>query len=450
MVSNYPDSRVGGSGYLFAPEEIFYARRSTPGYDWKDISPRIGVAYDLFGTGRTAIKGFANRYVGLGASGLNTIQGALTALGTDRRRWTDANGDFMVQGDATNPAANGEIGPRTNGRFAQAIYPRRFDADYVNGWGTRPGTNWEFSGSVQHELRRGMSANVAYFHRIFRTFEVVENTAVTPADYDPYCVTTPVDTRLPGGGGQQLCGFFDLKPNKVGITDPLLTSDSNYGRQKETWRGMDFTLDARLTNGLLVQGGISTGKSTSDTCAFNEHPNVSWVSTLGADLAAGQGGAYSLTGAEARISTTMCELETPFLTQAKLLGSYTLPWGGIRVSGTLSNYPGPVILANAVFSSAQVAESLGRPLTGASAVTLGIVRPHALYGERRNQVDLRFARGFRVGATRIEGLVDFFNLLNENAVTIVNVIYGTTGANWQQPLSILPARLLKFGVQVYF
>ena len=146
----------------------------------------------------------------------------------------------------------------------------------------------------------------------------------------------------------------------------------------------------------------------------------------------------------------MCELETPFLTQAKVLGSYTLPWGGIRVSGTLTNYPGPVILANAVFSSAQVAASLGRPLTGASAVTLGIVRPHTLYGERRNQVDLRFARGVRVGATRIEGLVDFFNLLNENAVTIVNVIYGTTGANWQQPLSILPSRLVKFGVQVYF
>src|SRR5947209_13711723 len=48
---------------------------------------------------------------------------------------------------------------RSNGRFAEAIYPRRFDADYVNGWGTRPGTNWEFSGSIQHEVRRGMSAN---------------------------------------------------------------------------------------------------------------------------------------------------------------------------------------------------------------------------------------------------------------------------------------------------
>ena len=31
--------------------------------NWKDISPRVGVAYDLFGNGKTAIKASASRYV---------------------------------------------------------------------------------------------------------------------------------------------------------------------------------------------------------------------------------------------------------------------------------------------------------------------------------------------------------------------------------------------------
>ncbi len=29
--------------------------------NWKDLSPRIGAAYDLFGNGKTAIKGGINR-----------------------------------------------------------------------------------------------------------------------------------------------------------------------------------------------------------------------------------------------------------------------------------------------------------------------------------------------------------------------------------------------------
>src|SRR5207249_1574183 len=74
--------------------------------EWKDVEPRAGFAYDLFGTGKTAVKASIGRYV--------LQQGALTNPGRTntsmRRTWTDPNGDYIILGDPLNPAANGELG----------------------------------------------------------------------------------------------------------------------------------------------------------------------------------------------------------------------------------------------------------------------------------------------------------------------------------------------------
>ena len=63
--------------------------------------------------------------------------------------------------------------------------------------------NWEFSGSVQHELMPRMSINAAYFRRIYGNFTVTDSVLVGPSDYQSYCVTAPADARLPGAGGER-------------------------------------------------------------------------------------------------------------------------------------------------------------------------------------------------------------------------------------------------------
>ena len=35
----------------------------TPNADWKDVTPRVGAAYDVFGNGKTAVKASLNKYV---------------------------------------------------------------------------------------------------------------------------------------------------------------------------------------------------------------------------------------------------------------------------------------------------------------------------------------------------------------------------------------------------
>jgi hypothetical protein len=59
---------------------------------------------------------------------------------------------------------------------------------------------------MQHQLRTGLGVSVGYFRTWYGGFLVTDNLAVKPSDYDEYCVTAPVESRLPNSG-KQLCGL---------------------------------------------------------------------------------------------------------------------------------------------------------------------------------------------------------------------------------------------------
>jgi hypothetical protein len=149
-----------------------------------------------------------------------------------------------------------------------------------------------------------------------------------------------------------------------------------------------------------------------------------------------------------------CHTETPYLTQLKFLGAYTMPWD-TQISATFQSVPGPQITASATFTNPQIAPSLGRALSSASTATVELVEPGTLYAGRMNQLDLRVTKIFHVGRSRLQGMVDFYNALNSNAVLFQSTVYGATvgaktGAAWQVPQAILPGRIVKFGVQMNF
>src|SRR5207302_756817 len=83
---------------------------------------------------------------------------------------------------------------------------------------------------------------------------------------------------------------------------------------------------------------------------------------------------------------------------------------------------------NYVATNAVIAPSLGRNLsTGANGtVTVNIAQPGTVYPNRASQLDLRLSKTFTVGHTRIQPLVDFFNVMNGNPVFQYNAAYGTT------------------------
>lgn len=437
-----------GYGAVDLPATRWMGPRQFPAGDvlnWTDVSPRLSAAYNLFGTGKTALKGSLSRYVlQQGIDFTSAVNPVLASNNTTTRVWTDSNNDFLVQGDPLNPAANGELGISSNRNFGRTVFTTRYDPRLTEGFQVRP-YNWEVSGGVQHELMPLVSVSAMYYRRWFGNFNATENQAYTAGQFTPYCITAPRDARLPGGGGNPICGLFDIDPAlaPVGAVNNVGNPAGVYGDVRENWQGGDVIVNARL-RGAVLQGGLSTGKTTVDMCSiWQSMPHVTVNSSLQATGSLAAGGA-------GRVGD-FCHQETPFLTQLKFLGSYALP-AGFQVSGTFQSIPGDTLFANYVATNAVILPSLGRNLSSGAGgtVTLNIVPPGSLYLDRMNQFDVRASRDFRVSGTRVRAMIDFYNVFNNNTVLTVNPSYGTNGVTWRVPQVIMPGRLIKFAAQLNF
>jgi hypothetical protein len=255
---------------------------------------------------------------------------------------------------------------------------------------------------------------------------------VTAADYTTYSITAPSDARLPGGGGNTVSGMVDLNPNRVGQVDNYVTFAENFGKQTEHWNGVDITLNARPGQGILLQGGVSTGRTSFNNCEVRAKlPELA----IGAPFTVNTGSPY-------------CDITEKMRTQMKLLGTYTVPKIDVLFPSTIQSLPGPLVPGNFVALNGLIQPSLGRPLSGgAQNATVNLVEPGTMYGERLNQLDLRFAKVLRFGRTKSAINFDLYNSLNANAITSQN---NTFGSSWQTPLSILDARLFKISAQFDF
>jgi hypothetical protein len=421
-------------------------------YSMKDLTPRIGAAYDLFGTGRTALKVAVNKY--LYAPGPLTGNPATTIISSASRAWSDGKlggsfgpgdprtGNFVPDCDLTNPAANGECGPLPR-TFGQALSATTYDPASYSGWGVRQ-YNWEFSGSVQHELVRQVSIDVGYFRRIFGNFTVTYNRALPASAYDPYSVTAPVNPRLDSNSGQVISGLYDLNPAFTvgGIpTDIYQTLADSIGKEYSHWNGVDINVQARMAR-LNVSGGLSTGRTAIDNCDIVEKLIV--VNTA---ISNSGGTASSSAGGYVNFGTgpLYCHQVSNFLTQVKGFAAYTFP-ADVQLAATFQSIPGQPLAANVTYQSAQVAQSLGRPLSTAPNVSVNVIPPGTVYGDRLNQLDLRLGKTFRVQRYRLNASVDLYNVLNSDAVLNENSAYLV----WRRPLSVVRPRFVKFSAQFNF
>jgi len=427
---------IGGQAFLTTP--LSYGR--TDGVNYKDISPRGGVAWDVRGDGKTAVKVNVGRYEDP-ASNLNnnySISNPLARIATTATRtWTDSGGtvagvtgiagDNIPQCNFTSNLASGECLATTATTFGtNGLTAANLDPALLNGWGIRP-NDWQVGVSVQRQLAPRMSVELGYFKRWLQNFTATDNLSVTSADFDSFSIAAPADSRLPGGGGYNVGTLYNVVASKFGQTSNNVTDAGNFGKQYSSYNGFLVNFSARAMKGLTLQGGVNTGRTITDNCDIRAAlPELQPVN------------AY-------------CHNDPGFITKGNVIASYIIPRVDVLIASTFRTDQGAPLQANWNAPTATVVNpALRRTISGgATTLAVNILEPGAQWGDRVNELDFRFGKILRFGRMRMNAGIDVYNILNQAAILTYNQTF-VPGGTWLAPTSVLSPRFFKVSAQIDF
>jgi len=439
---------------------------------YNDITTRVGAAWDVFGTGRTALKVNLGKYLQAATNQTQyTInnpaldgrngRGGPRFQSSSSRSWTDRNGNFVPDCDLLNSSAQNSqfltgttpnlafdptldsCGAWNNLNFGDVNNPLAINPDVLHGWGVRP-YDWLFGVNVQQEILPRVSLEAGYNRRWFGNFFVTDNRSVAPSDYDPWSFLAPTDPRLPNGGGYTIQQYNITPAAQSRPPTNYYTFETDFGDARtQYWHGVDINVTARPRNGFSLQAGTNTGRGVMDRC-----------------------------DTQAKIDSPdprNCKVTEKWLTDFRGLASYTVPKIDVLVSAIIrfqttatgfftsgESNPGSngtSLSATYPVPNSVVLASLGRlptngQLTGTTNVNL--LETGQMYPDQIRVVDMRLAKVLRFGHTRTDIGMDAYNVFNTNVGTTFNTNYGAEGATWLRPTAIYTPRFLRFNVTFNF
>jgi hypothetical protein len=316
----YVPAQVGGT---YAGQKG-YCTPDTDGVSYNDFSPRWGVAWDIFGTGKTSVKLNMGKYLsGASISGIYAdANPAARTVNEYFRTWTDVDGDRVVDCDLLN--FNAQSGPgkdvcggptsvfnqdslrygrdplsldssgtpiglattqcgRNEAGIPAAVqaYCDVYGESLLEGSGKRR-SEWQFGLGIQHEILPRLSAEVTYNRRSYSNLTVTDRLGLgcdrfngvqdqrtcnenylnftDPSSYDFYSVVAPSNPLLPGGGGYVIRGL-DTPKFSLGSGQPGAVTIMN--ELGYTWNGVDTNFVWRGTDKFGLRGLRVNGGTTT-------------------------------------------------------------------------------------------------------------------------------------------------------------------------------------------
>ena len=512
--SSYGSTTVGPNKFvpIQANGEASYTIPETDGVNYNDVTPRWGVAWDIFGNGKTSLKYNGGKYLVAATIGgiYATANPARRTVNTLQRDWNDIDVDRVVDCDLMNFAQNGECAAIAGPGFTDTVrfgrdpfgvapvnlaltqcgrqntgepgipaniaaYCDVYGDSLINGWGVRQ-NEWQHGLGIQHEILPRLSGEFTWNRRSYHNLTVTDTLNIgcdrfngaqdvrscqenylnyLSATEDFYSVIAPVDPRLPGGGGYRILG---LNSSKAAAPAGQPQAVTIMPERERVYNGFDTNFVWRGPRGFRVNGGTSTGRSQNDTCfAELDDPNVR--------------------GREGREYEAGCRANVPWTTRINGTASYVIPWVDVLVSTVFSSLPGANIGATLTYNKNEILwnpESASRATQACSTAAQGVgclgatrnattvdvplLLSNEFIGERTTTFDVKFAKNIRFANKRATIGVDIYNFTNSDAITSYQGTYTVDNPNtpavevnnWGQPTGVVQPRFARLSVQFSF
>jgi hypothetical protein len=393
------------------------------GVVWKDLSPRLGMTYDLKGDGKSVISSSYAIYYGQMAPGGLSNNLASTAAVWVRYPWTDTNGDRFVQPNEVNTSVP-FLAKHVNydpANPASTASPTRVDPNLKNDR-TR-----EFIAGFDRQVGSQMAVGASYIWRKYDRYAWNDRDNFTSANYREVQFTP---AGCPAGARCEPVTYFE--PNV------LIPSANLYTNMVDRWRdfnGFEVTFAKRMANRWSMNASYAYNDAVDvfDSPAAYEDPTCT-ATTLAGYLTAVCPGRQIYAPESAGSGIGNVFQNSKWL--MKLNGRVQLPYAIDLAANYLGRqgfpFPQSVLSPNRANGAGQIQVHLD---------PLGENRYDALH-----TVDLRASRNFSFRTVTIIPALDVFNLTNTNTVQAMN--RNQAAANANQVSGILPPRVARFGVSV--
>ncbi len=367
-----------------------------------NLAPRVGVTYDLKGTGKVVLKAFYGRYFNNLADGFSAINPGGQSIA--EYNFLDANGNQRFDG----PSELGTL------RLRVGADSTPVDKDF------KTPTTEEISGSLEFQLPGESSARLTYVRKNHYDYAAFYGTNLVSA----WVGQVNVPTRQVVDATGQALNLLDVPNALADSTDGLYgnypdatfhydTVEVAYQKRLHNFF-VQTSADYQWRNDLRDASGISTSPLSADPIPINFQftPNPA---------------------APNRQKTTVWHYQ--------LLGRYTFPFEiGFAANWRLqSGFPYSPVVSDGGTSPGLNLSNFGAPffLTNLS-------------DNRSDNVSLlnfRADKAFQVGRFKVTGMLDAYNVLNQDAVTNFNL---TLGPSYKRVIATLDPRVFQAGLRIEF
>jgi hypothetical protein len=415
----------------FVPGRFFQEERGL--LKWgPNYAPRFAIAYDLFGNGRTAIKGnyskYHRQYDADPAAAYSPI-----GIISERRNWLDCVANpavtQCVAGNTASTNRDGivqdhEIGPSpAGGTFGTVRNNTLGDLDRRY--------NWETTIGFQHQLSPRVAVGAMMYKRTIHEIQMTDRSFITLADY------TPFETRMPAQisrdpdvaavlDANEMITVYNLNAAKNGVYGQGLV-DVSANQYRSLYTGFETSFSARLPGGAMMFGSWTAEKNVSVFCENDDNPNGPPTGDLYQGRNVARGGRFC----------DQRNFDMPFQHEFKLAGNYTLPLG-VDIGAVMQSFGGLERVIQ------WTPDAVLFPGGRTQSQTLIITPPGTLFGERWDQLDVNFKKNFRYGNRVHTFQLDIFNVFNNNSIRTMN---DTVGNSLGQVTAIMPGRFPRIGYQ---